>query len=111
MTPVAEIFHITVPEQWADAQRQGSITMSTRDVTLADEGFVHCSFGSQVAATAAGFFGDLDEIVVLRIDAGRVTSPVVAEDLYGTGEDFPHVYGPLNVDAVIEARVVSPLDV
>jgi len=108
---VAEIFHITVPDEWEAAQRDGSITMSTRSVTLAEEGFVHCSFGSQVAGTAARIFGDLDAVVVLRIDAARVTSPIVVEDLYGAGEEFPHVYGPINVDAVTEARVVSPLDV
>ena len=106
-----EIFHITLPDHWEQAQRDGAITMSTRDVTLADEGFVHCSYGDQVAGTAARFFGDLDEVVVLRIDPDRVTSPVVAEDLYGSGIDFPHVYGPIDVGAVAEARTVSPHDV
>jgi uncharacterized protein (DUF952 family) len=106
---VAEIFHITLPDHWAQAQRDGAITMSTRDVTLADEGFVHCSFAAQLAATAARFFGDLDEVVVLRIDADAVTSPVVAEDLYDAGQAFPHVYGPINLDAVLDVSVVPPL--
>jgi uncharacterized protein (DUF952 family) len=106
---VADIFHITVPEVWAQAQRDGAITMSTRDLTLADEGFVHCSFAAQLAATAARFFGDLDEVVVVRIDAAAVTSPVVAEDLYDAGQTFPHVYGPINLDAVRDVRVASPL--
>jgi uncharacterized protein (DUF952 family) len=108
---VDEIFHITSPEHWAQAQHAGAITMSTRDVTLAEEGFVHCSFADQLAATAARFFGDLDEIVVLRIDPALVTSPVVPEDLYDAGQDFPHVYGPINTDAVLDARVTSPLEI
>ena len=85
--------------------------MSTRDVTLAEEGFVHCSFAEQLAATAERFFGDLDEIMVLRIDPALLTSPVVVEDLYDAGQPFPHVYGPIDVAAVVEARRTSPLDV
>jgi uncharacterized protein (DUF952 family) len=105
---VADIFHITRPEHWAQAQRDGAITMSTRDVTLAEEGFVHCSFAEQLAATAVRFFGDLDEVVVLRIDPSAVISPVVVEDLYDAGQEFPHVYGPIDVAAVVEARTTSP---
>jgi glutathione S-transferase len=105
---VAEIFHLAAPEDWAAATRDGAVTDSTRDVKLAEEGFIHCSFAEQLARTAQRFFGDLDEVVVLRIDTDRLTSPLVTEDLYGTGEAFPHVYGPINLDAVIDVRVVSP---
>ncbi len=98
-----DIFHITVPEQWERAQQEGMITMSTRDRTLAEEGFVHCSRAEQLAATAMRFFGDLAEVVVLRIDPARLTAPLVSEDLAGSGEDFPHVYGPIDLDAVVEA--------
>ena len=31
--------------------------------TLAEEGYIHCSFAEQVAATAARFYGDVDEVV------------------------------------------------
>ena len=41
---------------------------------------------------------------MLRIDPDRLTSPVVVEDLTGSGEEFPHVYGPIDVAAVVEAR-------
>jgi uncharacterized protein (DUF952 family) len=110
VTHVPHIFHITLPGHWEQAQRDGAITMSTRDVTLEEEGFVHCSFAEQLAATARRFFGDLDEVVVLRIDPARLTAPLVTEDLAGGGEAFPHVYGPINVDAVTESSVVPPLD-
>ena len=106
-----EIFHLARPADWEQAQRDGAITMSTRGVTLDEEGFVHCSYADQLATTAARFFGDLDAVVVLRIDPGLVTSPIVAEDLYGSGIDFPHVYGPIDVAAVADVRTVSPHDV
>lgn len=106
-----EIFHVTLPEHWDQAQLDGQITMSTRGVTLADEGFVHCSFSDQLTATAARFYGDLDEVVVVRIDVAALTSPFVVEDLSGDGQAFPHVYGPINLDAVLDVRVTSPVAV
>ena len=53
--------------------------------------------------------GDLDEVVVLRIDPARITAPLVVEDLTGSGANFPHVYGPITLDAVVASTVVSPL--
>jgi uncharacterized protein (DUF952 family) len=82
--------------------------MSTRSRTLAEEGFIHCSYAEQVAATVARYYGDVAEVVVLRIDPHRLTAPIVVEDLAGTGEEFPHVYGPIALDAVIDATTVNP---
>ena len=47
-----ELFHIALPEDWVAAQVAGAYTVSTRGRTLADEGYIHCSFADQVAATA-----------------------------------------------------------
>jgi len=105
---VQELFHLSLVDDWAAAQRTGEITDSTRDVSLAEEGYIHCSFANQVAATAARFYGDLDTVVLLRIDPALVTSPIVVEDLVGSGVDFPHVYGPIPLAAVIDAQVAVP---
>jgi glutathione S-transferase len=105
---VRELFHIALPADWARAQHDGMVTDSTRDVSLEQEGYIHCSFAEQVAATARRFYGDLPEIVLLRVDPDRVTSPIVVEDLVGSGVEFPHVYGPIDVSAVLEARTVAP---
>jgi uncharacterized protein (DUF952 family) len=105
---VQALFHISLSSDWARAQRDGAITDSTRGIGLEQEGYIHCSFAEQVAATARRFYGDLDAIVLLRIDPDLVGSPVVVEDLVGSGEPFPHVYGPIPVTAVIAAITVSP---
>ena len=105
---VRDLFHIAVAEDWAAAQKTGQVTDSTRGVTLEQEGYIHCSYAGQVAATAARFYGDLAEVVVLRIDPSRLKGRVVEEDLAGTGEPFPHVYGPIPIAAVVEARTTSP---
>lgn len=102
------LFHISLPADWDQALTDDAVTMSTRGVTLAEEGFVHCSFAEQVGATAARYYGDLAEIVLLRIDAGRVTGEIVVEDLIGSGEAFPHIYGPIDIAAVVDATPVVP---
>ena len=83
------LFHIALPDDWTAAQATGRYTASTRGRTLDEEGYIHCSFAEQVAATAARFYGDLDEVVVLQIDPDRLTSAVVVEDLVGSGEAVP----------------------
>jgi anti-anti-sigma factor len=103
-TPAVDFFHIALAADWAAAQSAGEYTMSTRGRTLAEEGFIHCSFADQVDATAARFYADVDDAVVLRIDPRRLTARVEVEDLYGTGERFPHVYGPIPVTAVVDAQ-------
>jgi glutathione S-transferase len=103
-----ELFHIALPDDWEAARADGRYTASTKGRTLDEEGFIHCSFADQVAATMTRFYADVDAVVLLRIDPHRLTSPVVVEDLVGAGEPFPHVYGPIALDAVIDATVVEP---
>jgi uncharacterized protein (DUF952 family) len=105
---VTPLFHIALPADWQNAQATGIYAMSTRGVTLADEGFIHCSRRHQVEATANRFYGDVTELVLLTIDEARLDAPVVDEDLYGTGETFPHVYGPIPVAMVVDARTWTP---
>jgi glutathione S-transferase len=101
---LAGLYHIALPADWERARESGSYVTSTRGVTLADEGFIHCSRRHQVEATANRFYGDIAEVVLLTIDESQLDAPVVDEDLYETGESFPHVYGPIPVSAVIDAR-------
>ena len=98
------LYHLALPGDWAAAQAAGEYTTSTRGRSLAEEGFIHCSFHRQVAATAARFYADVDDVVLLRIDPARLGVPVVVEDLFDTGEAFPHVYGPIPLGAVVEVR-------
>ena len=103
-----ELFHVALPGDWEAAREDGRYTASTRGRTLDEEGYIHCSFADQVAATVTRFYADVDAVVLLRIDPHRLTSPVVVEDLVGAGEPFPHVYGPIALDAVIDATPVDP---
>jgi uncharacterized protein (DUF952 family) len=109
------IYHIATCADWERALADGEYTRSTVDRTLAEEGFIHASQASQVARTANKFYrGVPGELVLLVIDEERLRAEVRYEDVSGAdGEGgkellFPHIYGPLNADAVLEARPFAP---
>lgn len=80
-----------------------------RPAGLAVEGFVHCSTGEQLAATLARHYPGRDDLVLLTLDVGALTSDLVWEDTSGRGEAYPHIYGPIPVPAItaIEALAVG----
>ena len=95
---------------WEAAQKSGAYTTSTRGRTLAEEGFIHASRGDQWAGRArrASTPTSPSRWCCWSIDTDRLTSPVVEEvPADGMTETFPHIYGPLNTDAVTQA---VPLD-
>jgi uncharacterized protein (DUF952 family) len=107
LSTTRELLHIADPADWADAQAAGSYDRSTRGASLGEVGFVHCSYAHQVERVAAAVYGDWDgELVLLHVDPDRLGVEVVEENLEGGDEPFPHVYGPILVEAV---TAVSPL--
>ena len=103
------IFHLALTGEWQEAvDRGGPYERSTIGRSLAEQGFIHCSFEHQVAATAERFYAGRDDVLLLCIDEQRLEHEVRSEDLEGGGETFPHLYGPLPVDAVVEVRPWSP---
>ncbi|HUC36722.1 MAG TPA: DUF952 domain-containing protein [Acidimicrobiales bacterium] len=98
---VASIFHIAEVSGWAEAQASGIYRRSTLGRTLEEEGFVHCSYWHQVASVANEFYADQKNLLLLVIDPARVAPEIREEAIEGL-EGFPHIYGPLNLDAVTE---------
>ena len=103
-----DIFHITTEAEWARAQGRGAYSASTRGLTQAQVGFVHCAFEEQVARVANSLFRGVARVVVLRIAIDRLDAEVRYEDLLGGHESFPHVYGPLNLNAVVAIIPLPP---
>ena len=102
------LYHLALVQDWASATG-ADYEVSTLGRALADEGFIHCSFGDQVQRTADLWYQGRPDVVLLEIDAARLVAPVRVEGRDG-GEAFPHIYGPLNRDAVIRARPVPLLN-
>jgi uncharacterized protein (DUF952 family) len=104
------IFHITDTDTWNDSQLRGEHTGSTRGVDLAVEGYIHCSTAEQWPGVVDRYYADASDLVLLHVDEQLLTSPLVYEQLPGAPEPFPHVYGPINVDAVVTAELLEPRD-
>lgn len=83
------------------AQRAGEYRVSTFGRSLDEVGYIHCSFAGQVTAVAERIFRGEAGLVLLVIDPGRLVAPLRHENLEGAQELFPHIYGPLNTDAVV----------
>lgn len=95
------IFHIAEPEQWnPDVE-------SYVPTAFADEGFIHCSIESQLDEVLRKHYPDRNDLTLLTIDPSLITDLVVYEDLYGNGEDFPHIYGPFPTMAVINTITLN----
>ena len=106
---MAELFHITERVAWLEAARTGEYRMSTRAITLEEEGFIHCSLRHQLPAIAKLVYGDVadHDLVVLVIDGSRVSAPIRYEAAEPGGEQYPHIYGALPVGAVAQAIDVN----
>lgn len=101
---MGRVFHIASETDWCAAQRTGRYTTSTRGRTLAEEGFIHASRAEQWRAVHDRFYGDVTEpLLLLEIDTDLLDVPLVEEGVPGTGETFPHLYGPLSTAAVLRA--------
>ena len=94
------IYHFCPRADWAAAQSSGSYAAPS----LASQGFIHCSAREYLHEPANLLARGRTDLVVLEIDESRLTAPVVWEDgdpPHPQGRQFPHVYGPIPVAAVI----------
>ena len=100
------IFHITSRTAWEDAQQRGDY----RAESLETEGFIHCSTPSQVLPVAENFYKGQSELILLCIEPTLLSSALKWEPPSGgspppgvpEGDAFPHIYGPLNLNAVVK---------
>ena len=95
------LFHLVTRSTWQDAVARGEYRAA-----LDRDGFIHLSTARQWPGARARFFAGVPEVVLVVIDETRLRSPVRYERV--DGDDFPHLYGPLDLDAVIEVRDLDP---
>lgn len=105
------ILHITSRPEWLSAEKRGLFAASS----LMTEGFIHCSTPEQVVPVANAFYKGQSGLVLLVVDesllkpelrweapAGAPAEGISAADL------FPHIYGPVNVDAIVKVLEFPP---
>jgi len=99
------IFHITTRMAWDEAKNFEEY----RAASLLTEGFIHCSTLAQILPVAEKYYQGQNDLVLLMIEPTLLSSELRWEAPSGgtpppgvpEGDQFPHVYGPINLDAVV----------
>jgi len=93
------IYHITEECAWQKALLSGFYLPTAYDV----DGFIHCSHEDQVIRVAEAYYQDAFDLVLLKINTRLLEAPLIYENLEKNEEQFPHIYGQVNLNSVIEA--------
>jgi uncharacterized protein (DUF952 family) len=96
------IYHVTTASEWKAAQETGFYETAS----LKAEGFIHCSEQHQVAGVLERYFSGREHLIKLVIDPTKLTSRYVQEWSPSTHDTFPHIYGPINLEAVIDVVAI-----
>jgi uncharacterized protein (DUF952 family) len=99
----SRIFHIAGQDKWQDALENGAYAAESLD----KEGFIHFSTGRQLLRTANKFYFGRQDVVLLEVNPRKLAAELHYEPIED-GEEFPHLYGPLNLDAVTSVMKFSP---
>jgi uncharacterized protein (DUF952 family) len=97
---VPVIYKICDAALWQEAERAGLFRGAGVDI---QDGFIHFSTAAQLAETAAKHFAGIDGLLLIAVDSSAVAAALRWERSRG-GALFPHLYGPLPLDAVLWTR-------
>lgn len=100
---MSHIYHIAAAEDWDAARADGVYAADS----LSAEGFIHLSTRDQVLWVAGRFYRGRAGLVLLAVDPARLAAELRYEESE-PGQRFPHLYGPLNLDAVVAAHPFPP---
>ncbi len=96
------IYHVTKKDDWQTALQNGSYEAAS----LHTEGFIHTSSKEQVAGVLERYYKDVNNLVLLHIDEHKLSAPLKYELAASVNEMFPHIFGPINIDAVIKTEAI-----
>jgi len=97
------IFHVCTNESWKTAQQQGFYQADSFLI----EGFMHCSTIQQVPGVLDRYYKNVPNLVLLHIDETALSAPLKYELAPSVNEEFPHIFGQLNLDAVIKVETIT----
>ncbi|RYY96235.1 MAG: DUF952 domain-containing protein [Chitinophagaceae bacterium] len=97
------IYHDTSAAEWKAAQEKGQYEAAS----LPLEGFIHASADArQTEGVLQRYFAGQPNLVKLHIDESKLTHELKWELAPSVNEEFPHIYGPINLDAVVKVEPV-----
>jgi uncharacterized protein (DUF952 family) len=92
------IYHVVKQGDWQKALALGYYEATS----LATEGFIHASKKEQVEAVIERYYANDTDLLILHIDEGKLEAPHIFELASSVNEEFPHIYGRINLDAVVD---------
>ena len=102
MTSYEPIYHL-VPARYYEAQPAAHPYLPD---SFEEEGFIHCSQENQVAGVLERYFSEKTGLVKLVIDTDKLSSRFVFDWSPSSRDTFPHIYGPINLDAVVDVVAI-----
>lgn len=104
---VYKILPNTSPYQGTPIPIPSSHEFPRTELDLKD-GFVHLSTKAQLHNTLARFYSADAVVQLLKVDYGRMSAfKKVQWDLAGNGEYYPHLYGTLTGEEVVDLKLVA----
>lgn len=103
MNKPSHIFHVSSTEELEQAQTSGLY----ESPSLSGEGFIHCCDANQLAGVVSRYYANVDHLKLLVIDPDQLSAALIRENTVGGSELFPHVYGPIELNAIVEVRDFS----
>lgn len=94
------IYHVTNKTDWIKAKALGFYEAAS----LATEGFIHNSTKEQVSGVLQRYYKNATDLVLLHIEESLLTAPLKYELAASVGELFPHIFGPINLEAVVKVE-------
>ncbi len=95
------IYHVVTLPDWQKALALGFYEAPS----LLTEGFIHASKREQVAAVIERYYASQTDLLILHIDEGKLEAVHIFELAPSVNEEFPHIYGRINLDAVVEVTM------
>jgi uncharacterized protein (DUF952 family) len=96
------IYHIIPEQEWNIVKNKNEYSPTS----LAVEGFIHFSYKDQVIGTAERYYADKPGLVILKVSIDRV-KPEIRNERSPTGGCYPHLYGPLDLNAVVSVQPLT----
>ena len=96
------IYHITTKQQWQAAQQIGFF----EEPSLQTEGFIHNCTEAQVPAVLERYYKGKSALMLLHIEEEKLTAELRYELAPSVNEIFPHIFGSINLDAVVKTTEI-----
>ncbi len=97
------IFHIAQRSELIEAQQSGRYVCDS----LSTEGFIHCCLDTQLEGVIDRYYQGVTDQVVLCLDPALLEPECRYENTVGGEEQFPHLYGPINLDAIVSTSLLE----